>query len=153
MNNVGVVLAINTRFVALAVALMRFVRPLRKTRVRAVQDPGGYQAASITVKGRYYPEVVEVEQGVPTRLHFIRDEDVECSERVIFAGVGVDRRLLPFQETTIEFVPREQGEFLFTCQRGVYRGTLVVKPPRGGRHPLRRSLTEPAPEEEPEARD
>ncbi len=125
-------LAINTRFVALAVALMRFVRPLRKTRVRAARTHGGYQVAHIRVKGRYHPEVVEVEQGVPTRLHFIRDEDTECSERVIFAGVGVDRRLLPFQETTIEFVPREPGAFLFTCQRGVYRGTLVVKPPRGG---------------------
>lgn len=149
----GVVLAFIASFVALTTAIVCFMRSRRKVRVRAVQDPGGYQMACITVRGRYYPEVVEVERGVPTRLHFIRDEDIECSERVIFAGVGVDRRLLPFQQTTIEFVPREEGAFLFTCQRGVYRGTLVVKPPRGGRHTLRRSVTRPASKERPEARD
>lgn len=138
-GDMGTVLSIVVMLAVLGAAAACLARLGRRERVRAVHKPGGYQVACITVRGRYRPEIVEVEEGVPLRLHFIRDEDDPCSERVVFSGVGVDRRLPPFQETTIEFVPREEGAFLFTCQRGMYRGTLVVKASRGARRSLSRN--------------
>ena len=59
-------------------------------------------------------------------VSFIRLKDEPCSERVIFSGVEVDRRLPAFHETTVEFTPEALGTYLFTCQWGMYRGKLIV---------------------------
>ncbi|MBF8266556.1 MAG: copper-translocating P-type ATPase [Dehalococcoidia bacterium] len=101
-------------------------------RQRASLTVDGYQKARVVINGRYRPDMLRVQQGVPVRLRFLRREDNPCSERVIFAGFGIDRRLPAFQETTVEFVPTVAGTFLFTCQWGMYRGSLVVTAPRGG---------------------
>lgn len=90
--------------------------------------PDGYQEAIVTINGQYRPSEIFVTLGTPVRLRFRRLEDDSCSERVIFSGIGIERRLPAFQETLIEFVPHAPGEFLFTCQWGMYRGKLVVRP-------------------------
>lgn len=107
--------------------------------VRANVTEGGYQEARVRIHCGYEPRTLEVLQGVPLRLYFKRDEDAPCSERVIFSEIGIDRRLPAFKETTIEFIPRKAGTFLFTCHMGMYRGRLIVRPaksqvgsPRGG---------------------
>lgn len=120
----GVVVAV----VALGLLL---ARRLRRVQSQAVLSPEGYQEARVTINGRYRPDVLRVQQGVPVRIRFLRSEDNPCSERVVFAGFGIDRRLPAFQETTVEFVPTTAGTFLFTCQWGMYRGRLVVTPARG----------------------
>ncbi|MBI4336322.1 MAG: cupredoxin domain-containing protein [Chloroflexi bacterium] len=101
----------------------------RRTWAKTTVQPGGFQEASITINGRYQPETIQIVQGLPVRLHFYRKEDNPCSERIVFAGFGIDRRLPPFQETTVEFLPVATGTFLFTCQWGMYRGKLVVTAP------------------------
>lgn len=88
----------------------------------------GVQDVTVIVHREYRPSVVRVVQGVPVRMRFVRNEDTPCSGRVIFSGFGIDRRLLPFSETVIEFVPETVGEFLFTCEMGMYRGWLIVVP-------------------------
>lgn len=93
---------------------------------RASCAPDGYQEVNITVQGRYRPNSIQVEQGMPVRLRFLRAENDACSERVVFSGLGIDRRLPAFKETTVEFLPRDPGTYLFTCERGIYRGRLVV---------------------------
>lgn len=87
----------------------------------------GYQEATIIINGRYHPDSLHVAEGIPVRLHFVRREDNPCSERVIFSGLPVDRRLPPFKDTVVEFTPRTPGIFLFTCEWGMYRGKLVVR--------------------------
>ena len=86
----------------------------------------GFQDVTITVRGEYRPNVVRVVQGVPVRMRFLREEDTPCSARVIFSGIGIERRLAPFSETVIEFVPDKVGEHMFTCEMGMYRGRLIV---------------------------
>ena len=86
----------------------------------------GLVAGATIINGRYRPDTLRLRQGIPVRIHFLRREDNPCSERVIFSKFGVDRRLPPFQKTTVEFVPTATGTFLFTCQWGMYRGKLEV---------------------------
>lgn len=101
---------------------------LRRSGQTVVSAESGVQDVTITVLREYRPNVVKVVQGVPVRMRFVREEDTPCSGRVIFSGIGIDRRLLPFSETLIEFVPEIVGEFLFTCEMGMYRGWLIVVP-------------------------
>ena len=107
----------------------KWIAPLaRRGTVRARLGHSGFQEARVTIRGRYQPATVSVAQGVPVRLRFFRDEDTPCSEHVIFAGIGIERRLPAFKETVVEFVPEEPGEFLFTCEMGMFRGRLIVSP-------------------------
>ena len=119
-------LVVATASAGIAVLAFFVVRGRRHAPTWAVLTPGGYQEARVTINGSYRPDVLKVRQGVPLRIHFLREEDSSCSERVVFSHFGVDRRLPAFQETTVEFVPTTAGTFLFTCQWGMYRGKLVV---------------------------
>lgn len=89
--------------------------------------PGPTQEVDVVINGRYQPDVVVVRQGIPVKLNFFRKEDNPCSEWVIFSEFNVRRRLPAHKNTAVAFVPTKEGEFLFTCQRGMYRGKLVVK--------------------------
>ncbi|MCL4464571.1 MAG: cupredoxin domain-containing protein [Chloroflexi bacterium] len=93
---------------------------------------GSRQEAYVIVRGRYRPGSITAWRGIPLRLTFVRQDEDPCSERVIFSGLGVDRYLPAHAATEVTLLPLRTGEFLFTCQMGMYQGTLVVKePPRG----------------------
>ena len=110
---------------ALGAAL--FILKLRHVHARLA--PEGFQELEIVVRGRYRPDLVVVRRGIPLWLRFRRDEDTHCSERVIFSDFHVGSRLAAYQTTSISFVPSRCGEFLFTCEFGMYQGRLVVVEP------------------------
>jgi plastocyanin domain-containing protein len=88
---------------------------------------GGVQEIRVTVKGGYTPDTILVQAGKPVRLQFYRDETADCSERVVFDAFGVNQALPAFQTTTVEFTPREPGEFPFRCGMNMLKGLLVVE--------------------------
>ena len=113
----------------------------RPRRVRLGAD--GVQEASVIVRRRYRPAVIVARRGVPLRLRFLRDEDDPCSQKVIFPDFGISRSLPAHRTTAIDVTPNREGEFLFTCEMGMYQGTLVVtrnggrlarRPPASVRH-------------------
>ena len=95
-----------------------------KQRVAATVGTSGVQEIGVTVKGGYDPDVIVVKQGRPVRLNFYRDETSSCSERVIFGDFGIARELPAFQTTSIEFTPKNEGEYSFTCGMSMLRGKL-----------------------------
>jgi plastocyanin domain-containing protein len=103
---------------------------------RASAGPAGVQEVRVTVKGGYTPDTIVVQAGSPVRLQFYRDESADCSERVVFEAFGISRPLPAFQTTTIEFTPREPGEYPFRCGMSMLKGLLVVEP-AGDRQPAR----------------
>ena len=84
------------------------------------------------VKNGYDPDTIMVEAGRPVRLHFYRDETAECSERVVFDGLGIDEPLPPFRTTTIEFTPAAAGDYPFRCGMSMIRGRVVAAKARAG---------------------
>ena len=100
----------------------------RRAGARAAVSAGGYQEASITVKGAYVPDTVVVLAGRPVRLRFTRRESSPCSETVVFGDFGKSARLPEGEEVAVELLPREPGTYEFTCAMGMLRGHLVVEP-------------------------
>ncbi|MBX0300484.1 heavy metal translocating P-type ATPase [Cryobacterium sp. 1639] len=92
---------------------------------RAAVD-GGVQTQTVVVRGGYSPSVVEVVQGVPTRLLFDRQETGDCSSRVVFPDFKVNQGLPAFATTAVEFVPEKVGEFGFACGMNMLHGTVRV---------------------------
>ncbi|MBU5421129.1 heavy metal translocating P-type ATPase [Cellulomonas hominis] len=92
---------------------------------RAVAE-GGVQVLTVAVKGGYSPDVIEVEQGVPVRLLFDRQEAGDCSSRVVFPDFKVNQDLRAYATTAVEFTPLELGEYGFACGMNMLRGTVKV---------------------------
>jgi len=99
---------------------------------RAVVE-NGVQVLTVAVKGGYSPDVIELEQGVPVRLLFDRQEAGDCSSRVVFPDFKVNQNLAAYATTTVEFTPAQVGEFGFACGMNMLHGTVrVVAGSRGG---------------------
>jgi len=86
----------------------------------------GIQEATVLVRGAYNPNEISLQQGIPTRLYFNRQEDVDCSRFVTIDTLGIRKNLKPFAVTVLSFTPREKGIFTFSCDMGMYQGKIVV---------------------------
>jgi Cu+-exporting ATPase len=85
------------------------------------------QEATVVVLGGYQPTVVRAHTGTPLRLTFDRREDGDCSARVVFADLGVNRFLPPFASTTVEVPTDRPGTFGFACGMNMIHGSLVIE--------------------------
>lgn len=98
-------------------------------RATAARDGGtGVQEVEVVVRGGYTPDRIEVRQGRPVRVTFLRRESNPCTEQVILGDFGISRTLPEGERVPVEFTPDEPGEFTFHCSMNMVRGTLVVKP-------------------------
>ena len=98
-----------------------------KEGVRATAGPDGAQEASVLVKDGYSPDTIVVERERPVRLTFLREETNPCSETVVFERLGARTALPEGEPVTVELTPEEPGSYAFSCEMGMYRGTLVVE--------------------------
>lgn len=94
---------------------------------KAAVTSSGYQETTILVKGGYTPSTIRVERGRPVRLTFRREETSVCSEQVVLHAFGKNAMLPQGQLVPVEFMPEKPGEYDFTCQMGMLRGTIVVE--------------------------
>lgn len=113
---------------AAAIAWVLWYFLLSRGRAVVASRTDGVQEIHVTVKGGYTPDTIVVQAGRPVRLQFYRDETADCSERVVFEQLGIDRTLPAFQTTTVEFTPPAPGEVPFRCGMNMLKGTLVVQP-------------------------
>jgi len=99
----------------------------RREKVKASVEESGIQEIKVIVKGGYDPDVIVVKKGIPVRIDFYRDETESCSEEIVFGDFNIRKNLPPFKTTSIEFVPKKTGEYVFTCGMGMLRGKLIVE--------------------------
>ena len=92
---------------------------------------GGVQEVEVLVKGGYSPSLIRVRQGVPLRLVFDRQDNSDCTSRVVFPDFAVSRSLGAFAKTAVELMPAQSGEFGFACGMNMLHGTLIVEPNGG----------------------
>jgi Cu+-exporting ATPase len=119
--------------IALIAALAYFFFGPKEARRAEVR--GGLQEVEITVKGGYSPSLIRVQQGVPLRLVFDRQERGECTSEVVFPDFRLRRSLPAFARTVIVLTPERSGEFGFACGMNMVHGTLLVEPAEGNGGP------------------
>ena len=76
--------------------------------------------------GVYTPSRIEVPANQPITLRFLRKDPSPCAEQVIFDDFDISAELPVDEYKAITLTPRQPGEYDFTCQMQMYRGTLVV---------------------------
>jgi Cu+-exporting ATPase len=110
--------------VAASVALgWFFFGPKRSSRAEVLN---GVQVVTITVKGGYSPDLVQVRTGMPVRLLFERRESGDCSSRVVMPDFGINQALPANTVTAVDLVPQTAGEFGFACGMNMLHGRLQV---------------------------
>lgn len=91
------------------------------------QSSTGARPIEITVEGGVYtPARIEVPAGRPIILRFLRKDPSPCAEKVLFDDLGVSADLEVGKPVDVVIVP-QAGEYEFTCQMRMYRGTLVAR--------------------------
>jgi plastocyanin domain-containing protein len=81
----------------------------------------------LVADGVYQPARIEVPAGQPVTLRFLRRDPSPCAEKVIFDGLDLAADL-PLNATTDVILPSPPpGEYEFTCDMRMYRGSLVVR--------------------------
>lgn len=82
----------------------------------------------ITVKdGVYEPAHIKIKRGQRARLCFHRVDSSPCAEVVLFESLGISRKLPLNKIVEIPILIEVAGEYEFTCQMKMYRGTLVIE--------------------------
>ena len=81
----------------------------------------------VVANGVYTPSRIEVPVNQPVVLRFIRGDPSPCAEKVIFEAFDTVADLPLDEPHEVALQPDRAGEFPFTCQMKMYRGTLVVK--------------------------
>jgi P-type Cu+ transporter len=87
----------------------------------------GMQHVRVVVKGGYSPAVVQARTGVPLRIVFDRQEDGDCSARVVFADLAQSAWLAPYAETTVDVLLDRPGAFGFSCGMNMIHGTVLAE--------------------------
>ena len=123
MNTAQLVVTLVGLLVAGAVGLF-FFRPRAATDAVA---SGDMQQVRVLVKGGYSPALVRARTGVPLRMVFDRQEEGDCSARVVFADLAQSAYLAPYAETTVDVLLDRPGEYGFSCGMNMIHGTLLVE--------------------------
>jgi plastocyanin domain-containing protein len=77
--------------------------------------------------GVYTPARIQVPAGKAVKLRFLRKDPSPCAEKVLFDELGIAADLPVGTPIELIVTPKTAGEYAFTCQMQMYRGTLVVK--------------------------
>lgn len=96
---------------------------ISKPRARQIT---GNTVEIIVDNGVYTPSRIVVKAGQPVILNFIRKDPSPCAEKVVFDSLDIIKDLPLDTMTRIELNP-DRGEYTFTCQMQMYRGSLVVE--------------------------
>lgn len=98
----------------------------KRPAAQAAAITGDIQEVDITVKGGYQPAAVIVSVGKRVRLNFTRREASTCGEEVFLPAFGQHAHLPQDHTVAVEILPKEPGEFEFTCAMNMYRGKIIV---------------------------
>ncbi|MBI5220278.1 MAG: cupredoxin domain-containing protein [Candidatus Liptonbacteria bacterium] len=83
-------------------------------------------AIDIVVEGGYSPDVISVKQGKLTRLNFLRRDTNSCLEEVVLPDFKIRKTLPLNQKVTVEIIPKQAGQYSFSCGMGMYHGKIIV---------------------------
>ncbi|GAA5443273.1 hypothetical protein Misp06_01449 [Microbulbifer sp. NBRC 101763] len=77
--------------------------------------------------GVYEPDHIRLPAGRAATLHFLREDPSPCSEWVLFPDLEVSAELTLHRDTPVILPAANPGEYPFTCQMQMYRGTLILE--------------------------
>ncbi|MBI4851221.1 MAG: cupredoxin domain-containing protein [Acidobacteria bacterium] len=92
------------------------------------KNDSGVQKLKVTVdKDGFTPTNFQLKPGVPAQITFIRADEKNCGEEVLFTELGIRKELPLGKEILVEFTPDKTSGYEFTCGMGMLKGNVLVK--------------------------
>ncbi len=92
---------------------------------------GVQELTLVVTPNGYSPEHFAVQKGIPVKLVFRQLGQVGCGNQLIFQWQDGKNATLTLAYSsdiqTLEFTPRETGDFRFNCPHFIYRGVMTVR--------------------------
>ena len=98
-----------------------------RSRPKARRATGAGPIEILVENGVYTPARIEVPAGKTATLRFLRKDPSPCAEKVLFDTLDVSAELPLGKPVMVTVTPDKPGEYEFTCQMRMYRGTLVAR--------------------------
>ncbi|MBW4679377.1 MAG: cupredoxin domain-containing protein [Microcoleus vaginatus WJT46-NPBG5] len=98
-----------------------------KSKSRQAESNQGVQELTIIVDGGYEPARVIVSAGKLVRLNFMRRDRSSCLEKVVLPDFHIAQDLALDRVTSVEFTPKQPGNYAFTCGMNMFRGVIEVQ--------------------------
>lgn len=117
-------LVVNTGAIA-SIVLIVWWFWLSKPKARS--ESGAKPIEVLVDSGVYTPSRIEVPVGRPIILRFLRKDVSPCAEKVLLNDFNIAADLTVGEPKDVVIIPKEPGEYEFTCQMQMYRGQLVAK--------------------------
>lgn len=77
--------------------------------------------------GTYQPSRIKLAAGQPATIRFMRKDASPCAGTILFSDFDISEELPLNQFKSIVLPAMEKGEYAFSCQMQMYRGTLLVE--------------------------
>ncbi len=81
----------------------------------------------IVEDGTYQPSRIRLPAGQPARLQFLRKDASPCAATVVFSDFDISEELPLNKPKEVNLPAMDAGDYDFTCQMQMYRGTLRVE--------------------------
>ena len=123
-----VVLGISMLASGLSLAGINVVTPSGQSERTHVRIENGIQIVETDLEPGRYPNI-EVQADMPVKwiIHAEKGSINGCNNRIFIPYFGIEKKL-EYGENIIEFIPREEGTFSYSCWMGMIRGSIIVKP-------------------------
>lgn len=90
-----------------------------------VEIPAG--AIKVTVsKTGYTPNMIEVKAGKPATLAFIRVDEQNCGQELVFPSLNIKKDLPLGKVVTVDIPAEKPGDFSFACGMNMLKGQVIV---------------------------
>lgn len=77
--------------------------------------------------GTYQPSRIKLPAGEATNIQFLRRDETPCAATVLIPDIEINEDLPLNQVKTLSLPALSKGEYPFSCQMQMYRGTLIVE--------------------------
>ena len=81
----------------------------------------------VIVEGGYSPSLISVKKGQKVTLNFLRKDQNECLEEILFPDFKIKKYLPLNKVVSIEIQPKTAGEYGFVCGMNMFHGKVVAK--------------------------
>lgn len=80
----------------------------------------------VIVDGGYSPSLLSVKKGQKVILNFLRKDENQCLEEILFPDFKIKKYLPLNTVVPIEIKPEKAGEYGFVCGMNMFHGKVVV---------------------------
>lgn len=91
------------------------------------EKAGNVPVTVVVADGVYSPSRIEARAGEPLVLRFLRKDPSPCAAKVIFDQLQLSADLPVDKPYEVRVTPPAPGEYVFTCEMQMYRGSIVAK--------------------------